>query len=79
LATWLQYIIANLGFSLNFGQIDFDNLVLPTVMSIDYIRVYQPKNAINIGCDPAAFPTAQYIETFVFSSARWLSICVNMF
>ncbi|KIK09644.1 glycoside hydrolase family 16 protein [Laccaria amethystina LaAM-08-1] len=59
-----MYIIANLGFSLNFGQIDFDNLVLPTVMSIDYIRVYQPKNAINIGCDPAAFPTAQYIETY---------------
>lgn len=59
-----MYIIANLGFSLNFGSINFDQLVLPAVMSIDYIRVYQPKNAVNIGCDPAAFPTAQYIQTY---------------
>lgn len=35
-------------------------------MSIDYIRVYQPKDAINIGCDPKEFPTAAYIETFVY-------------
>jgi hypothetical protein len=32
-------------------------------MLIDYVRVYQPSNAHNIGCDPPEFPTATYIET----------------
>ncbi|KAG1853190.1 glycoside hydrolase family 16 protein [Suillus subalutaceus] len=59
-----MYIIANLGFSLNFGGIDFENLQFPATMSIDYIRVYQPSNAHNIGCDPPEFPTATYIETY---------------
>ncbi|KAF8648209.1 hypothetical protein AX16_006348 [Volvariella volvacea WC 439] len=59
-----MYIIANLGFSLNFGPIDFENLVLPTTMSVDYIRVYQRRDSINIGCDPIEFPTAAYIEAY---------------
>ncbi|TFK38137.1 beta-glucan synthesis-associated protein KRE6 [Crucibulum laeve] len=59
-----MYIIANLGFSHNFGVIDFEALVLPAVMSVDYIRVYQPKSAMNIGCDPVNYPTAKYIETY---------------
>lgn len=59
-----MYIIANLGFSTNFvADIDFTALQFPATMSIDYVRVYQPKNAINIGCDPEDFPTAKYIET----------------
>jgi hypothetical protein len=32
-------------------------------MSVDYIRVYQSSDAINIGCDPKDFPTAAYINT----------------
>ena len=48
---------------MNFAQLDLDLLQFPTTMSIDYIRVYQPKNAISIGCDPPNFPTAQYIQT----------------
>lgn len=66
--TWslpLQYIIANLGMSHAFGAVDLDHLTFPTTMRIDYIRVYQPKDAINIGCDPADFPTADYIDTYV--------------
>ncbi|XP_006455620.1 hypothetical protein AGABI2DRAFT_227064 [Agaricus bisporus var. bisporus H97] len=59
-----MYVIANLGFSPNFGYIDFDKLTLPAVMSIDYVRIYQPKNAVNVGCDPVGFPTAKYIETY---------------
>ncbi|KIJ64320.1 glycoside hydrolase family 16 protein [Hydnomerulius pinastri MD-312] len=59
-----MYIIANLGFSLNFGGIDFEDLELPATMLIDYIRVYQPTDAKNIGCDPPDFPTATYIETY---------------
>jgi hypothetical protein len=59
-----MYLIANLGLSENFGGIDFDHLVFPTKMRIDYIRVYQPKDAVNVGCDPTGFPTANYINQF---------------
>ncbi|KAF7306776.1 Beta-glucan synthesis-associated protein [Mycena indigotica] len=60
-----MYIIANLGMSLNFGAVDFERLTFPAVMRVDYIRVYQPKNAINIGCDPANFPTQAYINEYI--------------
>lgn len=57
-----QYLIANLGLSPNFAPPDFAALTFPTTMRIDWVRVYQPKNAINIGCDPKDFPTAAYIN-----------------
>ncbi|KAF8650091.1 hypothetical protein AX16_005417 [Volvariella volvacea WC 439] len=59
-----MYIIANLGFSIQFGGIDFENIELPATMSIDWIRVYQRRDAINVGCDPKEFPTADYIQTY---------------
>jgi hypothetical protein len=59
-----MYLIANLGLSESFGGIDFDHLTFPTKMRIDYIRVYQPKDAVNIGCDPTDFPTAAYINQY---------------
>ena len=59
-----QYIIANLGMSYNFGPIDLDHLPFPVHMRVDYIRVYQPAGAINIGCDPPDYPTAAYIQQF---------------
>lgn len=59
-----MYIIANLGISHNFARIQFDRLIYPATMTIDWIRVYQPKNALNVGCDPKEFPTAQYIDTY---------------
>ncbi|KAJ8487014.1 hypothetical protein ONZ45_g14470 [Pleurotus djamor] len=59
-----MYIIANLGFSLNFGPIDFERITFPTSMSVDYIRVYQPVGKKNIGCDPVDFPTAAYINAY---------------
>lgn len=59
-----MYIIANLGISHNFARIQFDRLIYPATMTIDWIRVYQPKNALNVGCDPKDHPTAQYIETY---------------
>jgi hypothetical protein len=58
-----KYIIVNVGISPQFGRVDTAHLVFPSIMSVDYIRVYQPKNAINIGCDPPNFPTADYIQT----------------
>jgi len=60
-----QYIIANLGMSPSFGKIDFDHLTFPTTMRIDYIRVYQQSDRVNIGCSPDNFPTADYIARSV--------------
>ncbi|TFK62967.1 glycoside hydrolase family 16 protein [Pluteus cervinus] len=59
-----MYIIANLGFSMNFGGINFEDLTLPATMSIDWVRVYQKADSINVGCDPINFPTAAYINTY---------------
>ncbi|KAK0454778.1 glycoside hydrolase family 16 protein [Armillaria borealis] len=59
-----MYLIANLGISYNFGVVDVDHLTFPAVMSVDYIRVYQDPDNINIGCNPADFPTAAYIEIY---------------
>jgi beta-glucanase (GH16 family) len=55
----------NLGMSENFGVVDFKHLVFPAHMYVDYVRVYQPKNARNIGCNPDDFPTESYINQFV--------------
>jgi beta-glucanase (GH16 family) len=65
---WKQYIIANLGISPNFGDIDFAHLTFPTKLVIDYIRVYQPTDSINIGCDPQDFPTENYINAYVYQA-----------
>ncbi|KAF5371800.1 hypothetical protein D9758_003386 [Tetrapyrgos nigripes] len=59
-----MYIIMNLGMSFGFTNnvIDFDHLQFPATMLVDYIRVYQEPDALNIGCDPEGFPTADYIN-----------------
>ncbi|KAF4618464.1 hypothetical protein D9613_009885 [Agrocybe pediades] len=59
-----MYLITNLGISEGFGVIDLENLKFPGTMSVDYIRVYQRKDAINVGCDPKNFPTMKYIEEY---------------
>ncbi|KAF8798720.1 glycoside hydrolase family 16 protein [Phlegmacium glaucopus] len=60
-----MYLIANLGMSRNFGPVDLEHLTFPTHMRIDYIRVYQPVDAINIGCSPKDFPTEAYINRYI--------------
>ncbi|THU99542.1 beta-glucan synthesis-associated [Dendrothele bispora CBS 962.96] len=34
-------------------------------MYVDWIRVYQDSDNINIGCDPKDFHTADYINTYI--------------
>jgi hypothetical protein len=67
-----QYIIVNLGMSPGFGKIEFEKLKFPTTMKIDYIRIYQDPDKVNIGCNPPGFPTEQYIQKsvvlFIFSA-----------
>ena len=57
-----MYILINQGISKNFGDIDWDELIFPSIMLIDWVRVYQPKGEHNIGCDPPNMPTADYIS-----------------
>ncbi|KAJ1311139.1 hypothetical protein OPQ81_009640 [Rhizoctonia solani] len=60
-----MYMIINLGISPQFGGIDFEHLTLPATMLVDWVRVYQPKDNHNIGCDPPDFPTRDYINTYI--------------
>ncbi|CAL1695574.1 unnamed protein product [Somion occarium] len=60
-----MYIIANLGMSTNFGEVDLEHLEFPVTMSVDYIRVYQDPAHINYGCDPEDFPTEAYIKQYI--------------
>ncbi|KAI5949483.1 KRE6 [Candida theae] len=55
-------VIMNLGVSNNWAYIDWGEIVFPSTFTIDYVRVYQPGNAINVGCDPEDFPTYDYIQ-----------------
>lgn len=52
--------------STNFGPVDVEHLKFPTTMRVDWVRVYQPVNQINIGCDPIDFPTQAYINQYVY-------------
>ena len=55
-------IIMNLGVSNNWAYIDWGGIIFPSTFRIDYVRVYQPGDAINVGCDPADYPTYDYIQ-----------------
>ncbi|KAF9056760.1 glycoside hydrolase family 16 protein [Rhodocollybia butyracea] len=59
-----MYLIINL-VSENFAVVDFEHLTFPNHLRVDYIRVYQDPQNINIGCDPEDFPTADYINTYL--------------
>jgi hypothetical protein len=52
----------NLAMSEGFGGVDFANLKLPATMYVDYIRIYQHPDKIDVGCDPADRPTKKYID-----------------
>ncbi|KAH9950443.1 beta-glucan synthesis-associated [Amylocystis lapponica] len=60
-----MYLIMNLGMSTNFGLVDLEHIVFPSVMYVDYIRVYQDPDNVNVGCDPSDFPTAAYINEYI--------------
>jgi hypothetical protein len=47
-----KYLLLNLGMSENFGTVDLEHIQFPAKMTVDYIRVYQDPDNVNIGCDP---------------------------
>ncbi|KAH6901573.1 beta-glucan synthesis-associated protein-domain-containing protein [Coprinopsis sp. MPI-PUGE-AT-0042] len=55
-------IILNLGMSPNWQEIHLETMSFPGEMLVDYVRVYQRRDAINVGCDPKDYPTKKYIE-----------------
>ncbi|KAJ3555502.1 hypothetical protein NP233_g12195 [Leucocoprinus birnbaumii] len=55
-------IVLNLGISPNWQTIDLNSMIFPAEFLIDYVRVYQRKDQVNIGCDPKDYPTADYIS-----------------
>lgn len=58
-------IIANFGMSNSFAAIDFNQIaaMLPAVMRIDYIRIYQAEGEESVTCDPEGYETTSYIKS----------------
>jgi hypothetical protein len=67
----------NLGLSENFGFIDFDHLTFPAVMRVDWVRVYQDPDNVQVGCNPPDYPTADYINQSVYSVLPSLERCAD--
>lgn len=55
-------MVLNLGFSGSWSEIILPDLKFPTVMHIDYVRLYQNPNEISVTCDPPGYPTTDYIN-----------------
>ncbi|KAG8899650.1 hypothetical protein FRB99_006518 [Tulasnella sp. 403] len=58
-------LVLNLGISESFQPVDVTTLHLPAELKFDYIRVYQKKGQVNVGCDPDSHPTAKYIQDHI--------------
>jgi beta-glucanase (GH16 family) len=54
-------MVLNLGISASWSEILFGDLVFPTIMHVDYVRIYQKKGQVSITCDPPGYPTTEYI------------------
>jgi beta-glucanase (GH16 family) len=55
-------MVLNLGISGAWSQILIGDLKFPTIMHIDYVRIYQKKGEEMITCDPPGYPTTEYIK-----------------
>ena len=55
-------LVFNLGISGALVEILMADLVFPTVMHIDYVRIYQKPGHENIACDLPGYPTTEYIK-----------------
>lgn len=55
-------LIMNMGLSNNWAYIDWPSIHFPSTMQVDYVRIYQPPGNISMTCDPANFPTTNYIN-----------------
>jgi beta-glucanase (GH16 family) len=58
-------IVLNLGISANWQTIDTSTMVFPSIMLVDYVRVYQRRGHTNVGCNPRDYPTTDYIQRHI--------------
>lgn len=55
-------LIINLGLSKAWSKVELDTIQFPVYLDVDYVRIYQPKDKINLTCDPEKYPTYDYIK-----------------
>ena len=55
-------MLVHLRISSNSRAVDFEHLTFPTVVFVDYVRVYQRPEDVSAGCDPDSFPTQTCIN-----------------
>lgn len=55
-------VVMNLGISNSWAYIDWPSIHFPNMLHVDYVRIYQPEDDINMTCDPDDYPTADYID-----------------
>ncbi|KAF1850443.1 glycoside hydrolase family 16 protein [Cucurbitaria berberidis CBS 394.84] len=55
-------MILNLGISNGWTWIDWEHLIFPAVMRVDYVRLYQKTGEEMVTCDPPGFETTKYIK-----------------
>lgn len=65
-------IIFNMGLSKIWNpKLQVEDLQLPAKFYIDYIRIYQPSDVIDLTCDPDDFPTSVYIQSHANAYTNW--------
>lgn len=55
-------MILNLGISNSWSEVLIGDLKFPTIMHIDYVRIYQKPGQESVTCDPPGYPTTEYIK-----------------
>jgi hypothetical protein len=60
----------------NWQTIDLTTMMFPAEMLVDYVRVYQRKGSTNVGCNPKAYPTADYINNHLQAYRGMPFLCV---
>lgn len=54
--------VLNLGISNSWSEVLIGDLKFPTIMHIDYVRIYQKPGQTSVTCDPPGYPTTEYIK-----------------
>ncbi|KAI9225424.1 MAG: family 16 glycoside hydrolase [Piptocephalis tieghemiana] len=64
-------IVMNFGMSDSFSPVRKDDLPFPSIMSIDYIRLYQEPGKEDTTCNPKDRPTRDYIQKHSRAYSVW--------
>eukprot|EP00879_Flechtneria_rotunda_P019055 GHRR01020007.1.p1 GENE.GHRR01020007.1~~GHRR01020007.1.p1 ORF type:complete len:303 (+),score=84.17 GHRR01020007.1:142-1050(+) len=56
-----MYLIINVAMANQSWSKVSETLQFPAVMSVDYVRIWQRSNAVDVGCNPTGYPTEQIL------------------